>query len=386
MSSTGYTIAEMVRQPEHGVGFTEKRDSFDLYGIPYYEDTEGVAPCGAIVSNIQDLSHWLIALMNDGKYKGKQVLPPDVLKQTLQPAIALPNTAAEQRGYWEALNAAYGMGRQTVSYRGHLVTLHGGDLPGFHSQVSFLPKEHIGVLVFIVGNHTAPLYNLITYNVYERLLGMDQTPWIQRGLEIRLKGKEAGKQARKKAGEDRVPNTKASHALADYSGDYENPAYGLMKIGFKDEQLRFDFHKIKMPLMHYHYDRFDTADDEQDGRWSVNFRTNPQGDIEQAVMSLDEAEAVFTRKPETLDPKLLGQLAGIYETPTGTKIQVKYQENSGLSLIAPGGPPSPLKQVKGLRFRMPQFSDLVFEFVVENGQVLALKQKDPSGEFRFPRR
>ena len=35
MKSTGYTIAEMVKAPEHGVGFTEKRDSFDLYKIPY---------------------------------------------------------------------------------------------------------------------------------------------------------------------------------------------------------------------------------------------------------------------------------------------------------------------------------------------------------------
>jgi rRNA processing protein Gar1 len=107
---------------------------------------------------------------------------------------------AEQRGYWEVLNAAYGMGRQTADYRGHLMTLHGGDLPGFHSQVSFLPKEHIGVLVLVIGNHTAPLYNLISYNVYERLLGMDQTPWSQRMLDIRLKAKEAGKQARTKGG------------------------------------------------------------------------------------------------------------------------------------------------------------------------------------------
>src|SRR5260370_8666724 len=122
MKSTGYTIGEMVQRPEHGVGFTEKRDSFDIYRIPYYEDIEGVAPCGAIVSNIEDLSHWLIALMNDGKYNGKQVLPTDVLKQTLQPAIALPNTAAEQLGFWELLNAAYGMGRQTALYPRRLMT------------------------------------------------------------------------------------------------------------------------------------------------------------------------------------------------------------------------------------------------------------------------
>jgi CubicO group peptidase (beta-lactamase class C family) len=37
-----------------------------------------VAPCGAIVSNIEDMSHWLIALMNQGKYNGKQVLPAEV--------------------------------------------------------------------------------------------------------------------------------------------------------------------------------------------------------------------------------------------------------------------------------------------------------------------
>jgi len=385
MTSTGYTIAEMVKAPEHGVGFTEKRDSFDLYQTPYYEDIAGVAPCGAIVSNIDDLSHWLIALMNDGVYHGKQVLPKDVLKQTLQPAIGLPNTGAEQRGYWELLNAAYGMGRWTASYRGHLIAYHGGDLPGFHSQVSFMPKEKIGVVVLVVGNHTAPLYNYISYNVYERLLGLDETPWVQRGLDIRLKAKAAGKEARAKAGGDRVANTKPSHALADYVGEYDNPAYGALKIALKDNQLQFDFHKIRMPLAHFHYDRFDTPDDEEDGRWSVNFRTNPQGDIDQALMSLDEAEAAFTKKPETIAPSLMTQLAGEYQTPTGTRVQIKYQEASGLSLIAPGAPPVPLTQVKGLRFRTAQFADLVFEFVVQDGRVLALKQRDPEGEMSFPK-
>jgi hypothetical protein len=238
----------------------------------------------------------------------------------------------------------------------------------------------------VIGNHTAPLYNLITYNVYERLLGMDQTPWIQRMLDIRLKGKEASKLARTKAGQDRIANTKPSHALADYVADYENPAYGVMKIALADTQLKFDFHKIRMPLTHFHYDRFDTVDDEENGKWSVNFRTNPQGDVDQAVMSLDEAETIFTRKPEKLDPKLLGQLAGTYETPTGVKIQVTYQESRGLALVGPGSPPQPLNQVKGLRFRTPQFSDVIFEFALENGQVKALIQKTPSGEFSFPRR
>ena len=337
MSSTSYRIADMLKRPEYGVGFTERRDSFELYRIPYYEDIEGVAPCGAIVSNIEDMSHWLSALMNEGNFGGKQVLPAEVLKETLQPAISLPNTALETRGWSEVLNAAYGMGRQTASYRGHLLTFHGGDLPGFHTQVSFMPQDHIGVIVFEIGNHSQPLYNIVSYNLYERLLGMDQTSWSERQLEIRLKNKRAGTEARTKANEGRVANTEPSHhTLAAYTGIYENPAYGVMTIGLKDNQLQFDFHKMRFAMSRFHYDRFDTPDDEQDGKWSVNFRTNPQGEIDQAVMSLDEAEAVFVRKPDAIDSKLLAQLPGSYETPSGLKVQVTPAPNGKLSLAVPG--------------------------------------------------
>jgi len=385
MNTTAFTISDMTQHPDHGVPYREKRDSFELYKIPYYEDTEGVAPAGAIISNIDELSHWLIALMNEGKYNGKQVLPASVLKATLQPAIGLPNTLGEALGFWELLNPAYGMGRQTAAYRGHLLTYHGGDLPGFHSQVSFMPNDKIGVIVLVISDHSAPLYNIVSYNVYERLLGMDQTPWSQRQLQQRLAGKKAGTEARAKAGGDRVPNTKPSHSLADYAGDYENAAYGILKIGLKSDALQFGFHAFDFPLSHFHYDRFDTPDDEQYGKFSVNFRTNPQGDIDGAVMSLDQAEVVFTRKPETLDPALLEKLAGGYMTPTKVKFEVLYQPGAGLSLAFPGGPPIKLIPLKGLKFRTPQFADVIYEFVMENGKVTALKQRSPSGEFTFPR-
>jgi len=385
MNTTCYTIADMLKQPDYGVAFREKRDSFELEKIPYYEDTEGVAPAGAIISNIDELSHWLIALMNEGKYSGKQVLPASVLKETLQPAIGLPNAAGEALGYWEILNSAYGMGRQTASYRGKLLTFHGGDLPGFHSQISFMPNDKIGVIVLVQTNHGAPLYNIISYNVYERLLGMDQTPWSQRQLQQRIANKKAATESRTKAGADRVPNTKPSHALGDYAGEYENAAYGILKIGVQGDQLQFGFHEFHFPMSHFHYDRFDTPDDEQYGKFSVNFRTNPQGDVDQAVISLDQAEVVFTRKPETLDAKLLEKLAGTYVTPSKVKFEVVYQPGTGLALVFPGGPPQKLIPVKGLQFRTAQFADIIFEFVMENGQVKGLKRRDPSGEFIYPR-
>ncbi len=384
MTSTVFSIADLQRAPEHGVPFTERRDSFELYSIPYYEEGEGVGPAGSMVSNLEDMSRWVIAQLNEGKVDGKEVIPPSVIKATMAPALALPNAALEARGWGELLNSAYGTGRWTASYRGHLISYHGGDINGFHSQVSVMPQDGLGAVVLVIGDHAAPLYNAVTYNVYERLLGLDQTPWADRMLAIRLKGKEAGKQARAKAGAGRVAGTRPSHPLDDYTGEYEHPAYGVVTIGKQGDGLLFDFHKIKLPLAHFHYDRFDTPDDERDGQWSVNFATSPQGEIDGALISLDEAEVVFHRRvPRELTlPETLRPYAGSYLSPTGAKFQVVLREGGALGIQFAGQPFRALVPWKPRRFRLKEFSDVTVEFVAgPDGRVTAMKQIDPSGEF-----
>ena len=68
------------------------------------------------------------------------------------------------------------------------------------------------------------------------------------------------------------------------------------------------------------------------------------------------------------------------------KFRVAYQPGAGLALLPfAGGAPTRLIPIKGLRFKTPQFSDDIYEFVMENGQVTALKERDPSGELTYPR-
>jgi len=249
-----------------------------------------------------------------------------------------------------------------------------------------MPREKIGVIVFVIGDHCANLYNQVGYNVYERLLGLSQTPWSERGLKNRLAGKKAGTEARAKAGGERIPGTKPSHPLEDYAGAFEHPAYGTLKIGLKQGKLQFDFHKILLPLEHFHYDRFDTPDDERYGRNSVNFLTSPQGDIDRALMSMDEGEVIFKRSAEALDAKTLAMLAGTYETPTGVKFDVVLKQDGTLALRFAGQPEEALLPYKGLQFRIKRYSEVIFEFVVEDGRVASLKQRDPGGEYVFRRK
>lgn len=388
MKSTTFTIDDMVKQPDCGVPFTEKRDSFELYQIPYYSESIAVGPAGAINSNIEDMSRWLIALLNGGMVDGRQVIPAAVVKATLEPSIAMPNAQLEARGWGEALNSVYGMGRWTTSYRGHLLAYHGGDINGFHSQVSCLPQDGIGVVVLVIGDHCASLYNIVSYQVYERLLGLEPTPWSERLLKIRLQSKEAGTKARAAAGADKVPGTRPSHRLEDYVGEFEHPAYGVVTISLKNRGLVFDFHKIQLPLSHFHYDRFETPDDEEYGRWSVNFMMNPQGDIDRALMSLDEAEVTFTRRVaaglaalSTLQP-----YAGTYQTPTGSSFQVVVKETGAIGVVMAGQPFQEIIPWKPHQFRVKEFSDVVIAFTVVDGKVTEMTQSDPGGTYRFPRK
>ena len=385
MHDTVYTIDEMQKHSDYGVPFTEKRDSNEIYQIPYYDEIGAAAPAGAIISNLEDISHWLIALMNDGKYQDRQVIPSRILNATLEPAIALPNVLGETTGWWELLNPVYGMGSQTAAYRGHLLTYHGGAIDGFHSQISFLPNEKLGVIVLAIGNHCAELIDIITYNTYERLLDLEPTPWSDRWLNVRVKTKQAGIEARSKADTDRVDHTTPSHVLGEYVGDYAHPAYGLVKIEMNDNELQFNLGRINLPLSHFHYNRFDTPNDERFGKWSVNFIVNPQGDINQILMSLDEKEVTFTRQAETLDSQFLAQLAGTYKTPAEFEFQVALKEDNFLYLIVPGQPEEKLIPYKDLKFQVERFSDMTFEFIIENDRVKALKQKDPSGEYILER-
>jgi CubicO group peptidase (beta-lactamase class C family) len=388
MTSTNFTIDALTASPDHGVPWTERRDSFELYQIPYYREATGVGPAGAINSNLDDLTKWVRVLLHDGKLGDRQVLPADVFAQTLAPAIAMPNSALETRGWGENLNAAYGMARWTSSYRGQRIAYHGGDINGFHSQVAIAPEGGFGLVVLVIGDHAAPLYNVVMDELVERMFVMTpRTPWSQRILDIRLKGKKAGQEGRAQAGGEQVQGTHPAHAIADYAGEYEHPAYGVMTVSDKEGALTFDFHNVHLPLSHFHYERFDTPDDEQDGKWSVNFGTSPQGEVSAATMSLDESQVTFTRRAaaDLASRETLSPYVGTYATPTGAKFEVVLKEDGTFGIEFVGQPFQKLLPWRPRQFRVPEFADVTIEFVVDNGKVTAMKQRDPSGEYTAPR-
>ncbi|MEJ7673140.1 MAG: hypothetical protein WKF59_10605 [Chitinophagaceae bacterium] len=73
----------------------------------YVAQSEALGPAGTIKSNIEEMSHWMIAQLNEGKYNGQQAIPANAIKQTL-----VPNNIADKEGKWDELsNSLYALGR-----------------------------------------------------------------------------------------------------------------------------------------------------------------------------------------------------------------------------------------------------------------------------------
>jgi hypothetical protein len=109
------------------------------------------------------------------------------------------------------------------------------------------------------------------------------------------------------------------------------------------------------------------------------------GEVDGAEMSLDESAVTFRRRvPAALAAEgTLRQYAGSYRAPSGATVKVVYRP--GVGLVLPGSPDVELVPWRPQQFRLARFPDVVVSFDVKDGQVTAMRQRDPGGEYVFPR-
>ncbi|HEY3579419.1 MAG TPA: hypothetical protein VGK82_02710, partial [Pyrinomonadaceae bacterium] len=75
-----------------------------------------------------------------------------------------------------------------------------------------------------------------------------------------------------------------------------------------------------------------------DGKFSLNFRTNPMGEIDSVEISMDEAAVTFNRRvpAELSSDTTLQMYARTYTSPSGGKTVLTFQPGKGLAIR--GGP------------------------------------------------
>jgi len=210
------------------------------------------APAAAIVSNVEELSNWMMAQINGGKFKGKQVIQPKAIIETIKPN----NIASKEMVYDEVFYGLYGMGRSSTDYKGHVVVSHGGVISGYRSTMAMLPKDSLAIIVLTNTAQGSPMANAAVYGIIDRLLELGESPWTTKiKAEITKQETKALKELDSLKAL-KVKDTRPSHALTDYVGTYEHKAYGKMIISQEGDHLRIKHRMWDEALEHFHYDQF----------------------------------------------------------------------------------------------------------------------------------
>lgn len=94
------------------------------------------APAGALAVSAMDITHFMMAHLQDGTYNGAQILSPDLVKEMHSRQYAPdPRVNGMCLGFYED------------SRNGHRVIAHGGDTIYFHSDLHLILDANVGLFV-----------------------------------------------------------------------------------------------------------------------------------------------------------------------------------------------------------------------------------------------
>jgi len=97
-------------------------------------------PSGALFSTVNDLCRWLLALMNDGRLEGKQVLRKGLFEQLSAAHANIPSTRTH-----------YGYGLALIEHRGFKMLQHSGARAGYGSNIRIFPEKQVAIVILTDG-------------------------------------------------------------------------------------------------------------------------------------------------------------------------------------------------------------------------------------------
>ncbi len=385
MKNSNFSVTASQKTADFALPYQKVKE--EVKEVPF-RNLDEIGPAGSINSSVEEMAQYVLLHLNKGKFGDKQILSENNANQMQSPQMVVP---VGPISYPELGHSSYGMGWMISTYRGHKVVQHGGGIDGFTALLTFLPQDKFGMIVLSnMGGNAVP--GLVTNNVMDRLLGLDQITWNQRFKEREKKGEAAAEEAKKKALTARKFGTKPSHDLKDYAGDYEHTAYGAAKIEVDKEDLKLVYNSFSVPLKHYHYDYFEVPEQPAVpiSNMKVGFLINVKGEIDSLTLPIEPSvkPIVFTRLPEKamLEKGFLQSFVGEYTFGAVTG-KVELKDEKTLTLTVPGQPTYELAPTRGLSFDLKGLSGFSVEFKKdESGKVVEMVSHQPNGSFAAKRK
>jgi CubicO group peptidase (beta-lactamase class C family) len=211
-----------------------------LSPVPYGQ-LDNLAPAMSISSSVNDMSKWVMTLLNNGKVGARQVIPAA--------AIAATRTPQDVVGTVRRLNgqtnySLYGLGWHLEDYAGHNLVMHDGGVTGYVSSVALVPDERLGIII-LTNTDQNDLYEALKWELIDVFLKLPFRNYSEQYL-VRAKNEKALQQQTDKKLRDSVAlNLQPVPFVGNFAGTYHNDLYGNVTVtrGLNNDlEMRFEHH------------------------------------------------------------------------------------------------------------------------------------------------
>jgi CubicO group peptidase (beta-lactamase class C family) len=131
----------------------------------------GSLPSGQLISSAEDMAHYLIAYLNDGRYRDTQVLSPEGIAELHRPAVQAASMGVKM--------GAYGMGWFVETTERGTRLWHNGQVPDYFAYMTLLPEQNRGLVLLVNANQMMMNFALLGFgeDTATLLAGIEPEPF-----------------------------------------------------------------------------------------------------------------------------------------------------------------------------------------------------------------
>jgi CubicO group peptidase (beta-lactamase class C family) len=203
-----------------------------LQVIPHCK-IDNIAPAASISSSVSDMSHWVMAQLDSGKYNGKQVIPYQAIRKAQYPRSIIRKAG---HPFNRTHYALYGLGWDLQDYEGREIVSHTGGVDGMVTSVALLPEENLGIVV-LTNTDMNGFYQVVKWEIIDAYLGLPYRnyskvyqdrylPALQKDLEEIISWRDS-------VAMKLTPQVK----LSKFEGKYQHEVYGFARLEQKGDYL-----------------------------------------------------------------------------------------------------------------------------------------------------
>jgi CubicO group peptidase (beta-lactamase class C family) len=218
---------------------TDKMSSIHLFS----DQINGGA--GGVYSNVDDMSKWILAQLNKGKYGpnlGKQLFTGYRQHEmwTIHTVIQSDFDIRYGGPRYNQHFSGYGLGWHLSDIKGNLSVSHEGALPGMLSTVTMIPDLNLGIVIL---TNTEPggegVYNAVSQTIIDSYLGLEYFDWLTKYFNDYKGRQNTNDSATTKVWETVAAGKNILIKNEDFTGIYEDKWFGRVEIYQKGGQLWF---------------------------------------------------------------------------------------------------------------------------------------------------